>query len=285
MTESADNAAIVAKQKAVWDAAAVGWKTWWRTFETGAQAVSDALCDAAALAPGHRVLDLATGPGEPALTAAKRVAPTGSVLATDLAPQMLAIGRERAATDGIANVDFAELDAGKADSLGEQFDAVLSRWGLFFLPDLDDALRRIHLALKPGGRLAAAVFGPPPTVPMLSLPFAVIAEQLDKRPTPGGPSPFTLADTEAFLARIGTAGFSDARAETIDSTMRFASAAEFTRFIRDVAAPVSALIADEAEDARAAVWAGIESAVHARFAADDGRIDMPVAAIVVSATA
>src|SRR6266446_1276001 len=93
-----------------WDAAAAGWKKWWPLFERSAQHVSDRLVELAGVGIGARVLDIATGNGEPALTAARRVAPNGRVIATDQSAGMLAIARERAAALGVTNVEFRETD-------------------------------------------------------------------------------------------------------------------------------------------------------------------------------
>ena len=75
---------------------AAAWSQWWAIFERGAGAVSERLVERAHIAPGARVLDFGTGLGEPALGAARRAGPTGSVVAIDPSPTMLALGRERA---------------------------------------------------------------------------------------------------------------------------------------------------------------------------------------------
>jgi ubiquinone/menaquinone biosynthesis C-methylase UbiE len=82
-----------AQQRQMWDNAAAGWQDWWETIERGAQKVSDKLVQLAEIKPGDRVLDIATGIGEPAVTAARKVMPNGKVVATDISPQMLAIAK------------------------------------------------------------------------------------------------------------------------------------------------------------------------------------------------
>ena len=82
-------------QRQAWGRTASGMKTWWPVLEEGYQKLSDKLVDLAEVKPGSRILDVATGIGEPAVTAARRVQPNGKVLATDISPEMLAIGRER----------------------------------------------------------------------------------------------------------------------------------------------------------------------------------------------
>jgi tRNA A58 N-methylase Trm61 len=69
--------------------AASGWARWWEVWERAAQPVSDRLVELAGITAGHSVLDLATGLGEPAITAARRVGPRGRIIATDCSPDML----------------------------------------------------------------------------------------------------------------------------------------------------------------------------------------------------
>ena len=124
-TPAFDPQSYKASQRDDWGIAADGWRKWWPVIERMMQPVSDRLMDLARVQSGHRVLDVATGIGEPAITAARRVGSTGQVLATDQAPQMLAIGRERAGQLGLANVEFHEMDAETLDLPAQSFDAIL----------------------------------------------------------------------------------------------------------------------------------------------------------------
>jgi ubiquinone/menaquinone biosynthesis C-methylase UbiE len=76
-----------------WDSVADGWQKWWKTIEIGAEKVSRRLIELAEIKPGSRVLDIATGIGEPAITAANQVGNSGHVLATDISSQMLSIAK------------------------------------------------------------------------------------------------------------------------------------------------------------------------------------------------
>src|SRR5215469_18417216 len=163
-----------ARQRQEWDTVAAGWSAWWPIFERSMQVLNDHLIALAHIEPGQRVLDIATGIGEPAVTAAKRVGPTGQVVAIDQSSQMLAIARERVATLGLQNIEFRVLDAEQLDLLEEKFDAVLCRWGLMLFPQLVPALDGVRQRLLPGGRFAAAVWPAPARVPALSLPRDVI---------------------------------------------------------------------------------------------------------------
>ena len=140
------------------DSAASGWKNWWQVIEKGAQKINDRLIDLAKIKPGDKVLDLATGIGEPAVTQQRWL-----VLKAMFLPWIYhsnAINcKERAASLGLQVViEFKESDIESLNLLPLSFDAVLCRWGLMFLPNLDGALTNIFNALKNGGRIGA-VYG------------------------------------------------------------------------------------------------------------------------------
>jgi ubiquinone/menaquinone biosynthesis C-methylase UbiE len=130
------------------------------------------------VAPGQRVLDVATGIGEPAMTAARWVGPSGVVVAIDQAPQMVAVARERMQAAGIRTVEFIEGDAETVALPLDSFDAIVCRWGLMFFHDPVGTLARLRASLVPGGWLAAAIWGPPERVPMIALPFTVLTGEL-----------------------------------------------------------------------------------------------------------
>jgi ubiquinone/menaquinone biosynthesis C-methylase UbiE len=111
--------------------------------------------------PGSKVLDIATGIGEPAITAANQVGNSGYV-ATDVSPQMLSLAKQRAVSLGLRDViKFKEGDVETIDLPSSTFDAVLCRWGLMFLPDLKAGLTNIYRSLIEGGQFAAAVWASP----------------------------------------------------------------------------------------------------------------------------
>ena len=269
-----------ADQRQEWDAVAIGWHKWWDTFERGAQHVSDPLVELAEIAPGQRVLDVATGIGEPACTAARMVGAGGRVVATDQAPQMLAIARERADALGLVNMELREMDAEVLDFPENSFDAILCRWGLMFLPNLATALSGMQRLLSPGGRLAAAVWSVPPKVPMISLPMGVLQQMLELSPPPAeAPSPFKLGDVGALEQALSEAGLTDVRSEPVTVTMDWPSSEEYIAFLRDVA-PVSSILAPQPAEKQAQAWQAIQEAAQ-HYATADGAIRIPNEAICV----
>jgi len=138
--------------------------------------VSERMLELAGLESGMTVLDLATGRGEPALRAARRVGPQGRVIGIDCSSEMLGMAQQRAAREGITNL---ELHAISVESLAEletpHFHAVTARWGLMYLADPLVALRHVHRVLLPDGVMVSALWAEPLRVPFLTLPRTLLA--------------------------------------------------------------------------------------------------------------
>jgi SAM-dependent methyltransferase len=117
-----DVAAYKAGQERDWTATAEGWRQHYQVSERQWQQVSAGLLERARIRPGHRVLDIATGIGEPALAAAALAGPAGRVVGTDLSAGMIAIAAERARARGISNVRFEVADADAGQIPGGRFE-------------------------------------------------------------------------------------------------------------------------------------------------------------------
>jgi SAM-dependent methyltransferase len=262
----------------MWDNVAAGWQAWWPTLERGAQKVSDKIVELAEIKPGDRVLDIATGIGEPAVTAARKVMPNGKVVATDISPQMLAIAKIRAKSLGLDSImDFRESDAEKLD-LPEPtptFDAIISRWGLMFLLNLPATLLRIRqMLLASNGRLSAAVWSVPSKVPLLDLALATVRKQINAPVPPlGTPGPFALADVEALKQWFSQAGFKDIRTDILQITFGFDSPESYTRFHQQIAAPVHSMLANHTDEVKKQAWDSITQAVW-QYADSHGRVNL-----------
>jgi len=268
-----------------WRNAAPGWRAWLEVLEAadGGQAVSRSLVELARIGPGDAVLDVAAGYGEPGLTAARAVAPGGHVVCTDISAELLAVGRERAAAAGLDNLEFLELDAEELAFGEASFDAVLSRQGLQFLPDVAGVLARLHSFLKPHGRLAAAVWGPPQTV-QFAVPVPLIRAELELPPPPAGiPGPFALADADQLIGLVEAAGFTDVETGTVTAVYRPDSPELATRWLRDVAPPITALVDAQPPEVQERVWAKVTQA-WAPFTTADGRVRLENQAVWVTGT-
>jgi enediyne biosynthesis protein CalE5 len=209
--------------------------------------VRDKIVELSEIKPGDNVLDIATRIGEPAVTAAWKVMPNGKVVGTDISPQIVAIARTRAKSFGLDSiVEFRESDADKLDlpqSIA-RFDAILSRWGLMFLPNLHAALVGMRQKLITIGRLSAAVWSVPSKVPCLDLAFSAVRKQMDApTPSPALPGPFGLANAEALKQSLSQAGFKDIKTEIVQITFGFDSPESYTKFHRQNTAPIRGMLA------------------------------------------
>jgi SAM-dependent methyltransferase len=284
-TSAFDPAGYKASIRSEWRAAAAGWRAWLDVLEAedAGAAVSRTLVRLAGIGPGDAVLDVAAGYGEPGLTAARVVAPGGRVVCADISAEMLVVGRQRAAAERLHHVQFLECDAEALAFEEASFDAVLSRQGLQFLPDVAGALARLRAHLKPRGRLAAAVWGPPQTV-QFAAPVPLIRAELQLPPPPAGPGPFALADADQLAALVRAAGFTDVRTGTVTAVYRTGSPELATRWLREVAPPISSLVDGQPPEVQQRVWAKVTQA-WAPHTTADGRVRLENQAVWVTGSA
>jgi SAM-dependent methyltransferase len=285
MAPEIDAGEFRAGQRRDWNTASKGWREWHDLIDTATHAVSERMVEMAAVEPGDHVLDVAAGYGEPSLTAAQVVGPEGRVVATDISAGMLEYGRERAAEAGLEQVEFIESDAASLDFPERSFDAALSRWGIIFEPNGEAALARIRAFLQPGAKMAISSWGSPERVPMLSIPMKTAMERLEvPPPPPGTPGPLSRPTPEAIGGLLEAGGFSEVETDELELTMEWESPEDFTRFIKEIAPPVSAMLEPHPADVQEETWAAITEAVGGR-ADDDGRLRLSNLALVAAGSA
>jgi SAM-dependent methyltransferase len=268
-------------QRDLWDASAPVWEGRRAELETWFAPLNARLLDDADVAPGKRVLDLGTGYGEPALSAAARVGAAGEVVGVDISPAMLEVARRHA--DGLANVGFVLGDV-EATALPGGFDAAISRLGLMFVLDKVATFAAIRSALVPGGRLAVAVWGPAERH-LISQGFVPLVATLDL-PTPAhdAPTPFCMADRDRLAATLAEAGFVDVAIEEIVVPASFASVEDYIRFNQE-ALPDSMLDGVAARYGSAdapEAWALVAEQVRPHVQ-DDGSLALPSVALCARA--
>ena len=271
-----------AEQATAWSSVAPAWSKWWRVIDEAAQDLNELLVDRAGVEPGQRVLDVASGLGEPSLTAARRCGPGGSVTGVDLAPGMISFARERAGQAGLENVGFREGDAEDLPFGDASFDAAVCRWGIMLLGDPGAAVKSIHRCLRPGARFATSVWGPEERSPMLAIARRVVPRELDlPAPDPAAPGPFALQKPGQLLALFEGAGFGDCREETRLVKPVFADAEEYATYIHEMSSSLRSTLAKHPPEAAERVVAAI--AAEAReFAGGDGRVELESEVICVS---
>ena len=195
-----DPGALDRAQRAAWQRAAGAWGKWQASIRDATHIVSQWMVDAIDPQPGEQVLDLAAGPGETGFIAARRLGDDGRLTSTDQSEEMVSVARRRAEELELHNVRFAVLDAQRIELDPASFDAALCRFGYMLMGDPDAALRGTHRVLKPGGRVALAVWDAPDrNVWMVALPAQLVARGALPPPAPDAPTPFSMA--EVVIAR------------------------------------------------------------------------------------
>jgi len=176
--------------------------------------VTQALVEYARPQPGMKVLDLATGTGEPAISLASRVAPGGHVTALDLSPELLEIAADRARQRGLTNFTTQQADAHHLPYADASFDLISSRFGVMFFRDCAQAMREAHRVLKPAARACFLAWGPFQQ-PYWSTTMAVVHKQVGgPLLAPDGPNPFRFAEPGSLSRVLRAAGFAEVEEET-----------------------------------------------------------------------
>ncbi len=207
-------------QRAIEDALA--WEQHTELRERLYGGATERMLAAAQLKPGDQVLDIAAGTGDQSRHAARLVGPAGSVLATDISPERIAVATRLAGQAGLSNITNRVMNAEQLDLPENHFDAVISRFGLMLIPQRQQALTEIRRVLKPDGRLAAVVWSTPEHNPLFIMGDTFEAQLLGTQATPG-PDPFALADAEAFAGALTQAGFQEVAVQPLSLPFRFAS--------------------------------------------------------------
>ncbi len=231
------------------------------------------LADAAGLAPGDRVLDVACGTGSAAREALRRTAPGGQVIGLDRNPGMLAVAGRL-----LPEVTFRQ---GRAEALGEpsgSYDAVLCQFGLMFFEDRRQALAEMWRVLRPGGRLALVVWDALERTPGYAAVTELLAELFGQQAAQELQAPFCLGEPAILGALLAEAGIPNAAIERIVGTARFPSIATW------VEADIKGwTLAERIDDAGYKHLQALAATRLARFVGPDGRVSFDSPALIVRA--
>jgi len=268
-----------------WERIARGWGEHRSVFQAGARPVSGWLVDAIEPQPGHRVLELAAGPGDTGLLAAELIAPGGTLISTDVAGAMVEHARARAAELGIENAEFRTMDAEWIDLPTASLDAVIGRWVYMLLADPATALGEARRVLRPGGRIALAAWCDPADNPWASVAQEELAATgVLPAPDPQEPNMFAFRDPATIRALLEEAGFTDIVVEQLDIVWRYDDLDTWWDVQIDISPGlnkgVTTLTPAQRDDLRDAIDARL-----ARYVAGDGSVALPGRTHVATASA
>ena len=173
---------------------------------------------AAALQPGQRVVDVACGTGVLAMEAALATSPGGHIVGVDLNPGMLAVAERKA-----PEIDWLEAPAESLPFQPEAFDAAVSQFGLMFFEDKPAAIAEMWRVIRPGGRLAIAVWDSLENTPGYSAITSLLARLFGDDVAALLESPYSLGDPNALRALIAGAGVTDPEVQRMPGEARFPS--------------------------------------------------------------
>jgi ubiquinone/menaquinone biosynthesis C-methylase UbiE len=185
------------------------------------------LIELAEVRKGMWVLDVATGPGEPALTVARLVGPTGLVIGVDFSSAMLRRARAQARKSGVRHVHFREMDAERLVLDGMMFDRAFCRFGLMLMPGAERALAEMHRVLAPGGRVAVAVWSAQQKVNTMGIVRRALTRHKAFTSPAGAPDFFRFGKAGAIARALRAAGFLDVRSERMTVEWVFKDPADF----------------------------------------------------------
>ena len=269
-------------QRKNWQRAAAHWRKYDEQLCRNGAAITGRLLDLASIQSGHRVLDIASGTGEPGLPAARIAGPSGFVLLTDQSPEMLAVARDKANAQGLHNVDFRVSDAEQLQLDPESFDAALWRGSLMLMPDPVRCLRLVYESLKPGGRIAVLVVGRPEANPYFTIPRTVLRKYVSlPHYDPTAPGIFAFANPDRLRSVLARAGFCELHSEQVESTSQLegASGREYWEYMRE-SSFVAALLAQIPAGQHEKI--GEEIAAMACGDDADGKVKLPCESILAA---
>jgi ubiquinone/menaquinone biosynthesis C-methylase UbiE len=255
---------------AQWQEAAPAWHRWGPTLRRWLGPATEQMLAMADVRPGQRVLDVAAGAGDQTLQIAERVGPGGHVLATDIAPNLLAFASADARAAGLHNVQTQVMDGENLDLPDGSFDVVVSRVGLIYFPDQAKALAGMRRVLVPGGRIAAIVYSTPAANGFFSVPVGICRRRANLGPPlPGQPGPFSLGAPGVLARLYAEAGFRDIEVSTVAAPLRLTDAAECVRFERESFGALHQMLSSLDDAGRRAAWDEITEAL-GQFDGADG---------------
>jgi SAM-dependent methyltransferase len=234
------------QQREEWSAAAPGWQARRDDVSQPTISITKRLLAMAGISSGQRVLDLACGNGDPSFTIAQRVGALGYVVGLDITEPMVRNAQAWAKQHDLTNVEYRiilnELELGVPEA---SFDVTTCRHGLMYMPEPVAALRTLHTALKPAGRVALSTWGPPERCPFFGIAIQIVMRHVElPPPDPSAPGPFALHTTEMLTTILEAAGFTSVETAAFETSALEAESPEaFWDLICEVAGPLVPLMA------------------------------------------
>jgi SAM-dependent methyltransferase len=266
-----------------WQTMAAGWERRRADIEKFARPVTEWLVRAIDPQPGDTVLELAAGPGDVGYAAVPLLGAEGRLISSDFSSEMVEVARRRAGELGLERVENRVLDALEIALEDDSVDGVLCRFGYMLMPDPERAVGETRRVLRPGGRLALAVWSTPERNPWISIAGRILAGLgLAPPPAPDEPGMFVLADEQRLRGLLEDAGFEVERIEEIPLLLEYDDVDDYVSAARETGGMFARLWSAATDEQREAIRAGLVEGF-VPFAVDGG-YELPAVAVGAAAS-
>ena len=264
-----------------WANMAKGWETHADAFRRATMPVASWMIDHTAPQVGQTVLDLAAGIGDTGFLAAELIEPGGTLITSDVVPEMLSAAQRRAEALGIRNARFKQIDASQPiDVETASIDVVLCRWGYMLMDDPANALQETRRVLRPGGRVALAAWTTAEDNPWSVVPVELLLERGLVDPVePGRGGQFAWGEEGIIAEHLQTAGFVEYEVEAVDFPIRYPSVEAWWTTTNSMGIRASGARIPDLDELLGALATAARD-----WTADDGSLAIPARTWVAAAT-
>ena len=272
---------LLEQQRKAWNQFAPGWKKWDAFMMEKLRPVGEVLLETVQLKKGGRVLDAATGTGEPGLTAATRIGSDGEVIGFDVAEAMVEIANANAKRREIQNYLAIVSDGATLPQPSDYFDAIVCRFGIIFFPDPLVSLRELRRVLKSEGIAAFSAWGPPSKNPWATAIAGIVNKMLNLPiPPQDAPGIFRFPEAGSLSSLLKQVGFKEVQEKEITGEMSYESPEQYWQMMTEVAAPIAMALGKTDPEMREKIRNSVLETVQSKMV--EGRLSLPWSAWIVS---
>lgn len=267
------------QQKQSWNKFSPGWRKWDELTMDFLKPMGDEIIRLLHPAGKDQVLDIASGTGEPGLTIATML-DGGKVVITDLADHMLEIAAEKTAKRGITNIETQLCDVCELPFPDNSFDAISCRFGFMFFPDMQLAVNEMYRVLKPGGRIATAVWNVPEKNFWVTAIMGTINRNMElPPPPPGAPGMFRCAKEGLIAGLFREAGLKHVSEKEVSGQLRAGTTDNYWNMMTEIGAPIVAALSKADAAMRSRIQSEVYDLVNQKY--PDGKVHIDCSALVI----
>lgn len=270
------------QQKDSWNKTSAAWKKWDAITMDFLSVMGNEIIRHIKPTGNQLLLDIAGGTGEPGLSIASMLTDGGKVIISDLAEDMLAVAREKAVAKGVTNIETIQCDVSSLPFDNNNFDAVSCRFGFMFFPDMQLAANEMFRVLKPGGRIATAVWNVPEKNFWVTATMGTIMKDMELAPPPPeAPGMFRCAKPGRMKEIFEKAGFKNYHEKEIATTLKAGTLENYWSMMTEVGAPIIAALNKAGEVMKAKIKKEVFELVNQKY--PEGFLAIDASALIITA--